>query len=69
MPGSTSTFSLRTARLLLRPWQPDDAEAALAIYSEARVMRYLGSAGATRGARRRGAAPTSSATTTDEKEA
>lgn len=49
MPGSTSTFSLRTARLLLRPWQPDDAEAALAIYSEARVMRYLGSAGATGG--------------------
>ena len=55
MPDSTSgsssatsarEFLLRTPRLLIRPWTPDDAEAALAIYGDARVMRYLGSAGA-----------------------
>lgn len=49
MPGSTCIFSLRTARLLLRPWRLEDAEAALAIYSDARVMRYLGSGGASGG--------------------
>ncbi|MCM3535031.1 urea ABC transporter ATP-binding protein UrtD [Cellulosimicrobium funkei] len=40
------------------------------VQADPRVQEvYLGSAGATRGARRRGAAPTSSAPTTDEKEA
>lgn len=34
---------LRTDRLLLRPWRPDEADAALAIYSRAEVARYLGS--------------------------
>jgi RimJ/RimL family protein N-acetyltransferase len=55
MPDSTSSkppavFSLVTPRLLLRPWRPADAQAALAIYGDARVMRYLGSAGAGGGA-------------------
>ena len=43
-------FTLSTQRLLLRPWTADDAKAALAIYSDARVMRYLGSAAAAGGA-------------------
>ena len=53
MPDSTSQarpagdFSLNTARLRLRPWRLEDAEAALAIYGDARVMRYLGPGGAT----------------------
>lgn len=33
---------LETARLLLRPWQESDADAALAIYSRWEVARYLG---------------------------
>src|SRR5688572_27658020 len=50
-PSATSAkeFLLRTPRLLIRPWTPADAEAALAIYGDARVMRYLGSAGASGG--------------------
>ena len=34
--------TLTTERLVLRPWRPDDAEAAFAIYSRWDVMRYLG---------------------------
>jgi RimJ/RimL family protein N-acetyltransferase len=30
-----------TDRLVLRPWQPDDAEAALEIYGDAEVARWL----------------------------
>ena len=33
--------ALSTRRLELRPWQPDDAEAALAIYGSAEVTRWL----------------------------
>jgi RimJ/RimL family protein N-acetyltransferase len=33
---------LRTARLLLRPWRPADAEALLDMYSRWEVARYLG---------------------------
>lgn len=51
MPDSKCALSLRTARLVLRPWRAEDAEAALAIYSDARVMRYLGSGGASGGSR------------------
>jgi RimJ/RimL family protein N-acetyltransferase len=47
--GAAMSFFLSTARLRLRPWRPQDAEAAFAIYSDARVMRYLGSAGASGG--------------------
>ena len=43
-------FTLSTQRLVLRPWRAEEAEAALAIYGDARVMRYLGSAGAGGGA-------------------
>lgn len=32
---------LRTERLTLRPWRPDDAAAALAIFGEADVARWL----------------------------
>ncbi len=35
---------LETARLLLRPWRADEADAALAIYSQWTVARYLGAA-------------------------
>ncbi|MGM7421975.1 GNAT family N-acetyltransferase [Cellulosimicrobium sp. CpK407] len=34
--------TLTTARLTLRPWQPDDADAALDIYSRWDVMRFIG---------------------------
>ena len=43
------SFTLNTARLKIRPWTPADAESAFAIYGDARVMRYLGSGGATGG--------------------
>jgi RimJ/RimL family protein N-acetyltransferase len=33
--------SIHTPRLLLRPWSPDDAEAALAIYGAVEVARWL----------------------------
>src|SRR5688500_6690185 len=49
-PPPASRFALRTPRLELRPWRMEDAEAALAIYGDARVMRYLGAQGATGGA-------------------
>ena len=45
-----SDFSLSTQRLILRPWRAQDVEAALVIYGDGRVMRYLGSAGAGGGA-------------------
>jgi RimJ/RimL family protein N-acetyltransferase len=32
---------ITTARLLLRPWHPDDADAALEIYGHAEVARWL----------------------------
>ena len=32
----------RTERLIVRPWQSADLEAAFAIYSDPEVMRYLG---------------------------
>lgn len=35
-----------TARLIVRPWRVEDAEEAFAIYSDADVMRYLGSGSA-----------------------
>ena len=35
------TPSLRTSRLLLRPWSPDDAEALFEILQEKDVLRYL----------------------------
>ena len=34
--------TLTTPRLTLRPWQPDDADAVLDIYSRWDVMRYIG---------------------------
>ena len=34
--------TLTTPRLTLRPWQPDDADAVLDIYSRWDVMRYVG---------------------------
>ena len=34
---------IRTPRLLLRPWRPDDLDAYSDIYSRWEVMRYLGS--------------------------
>jgi len=49
-PPPASRFALRTPRLELRPWRMEDAEAALAIYGDARVMRYLGAQGASGGA-------------------
>jgi RimJ/RimL family protein N-acetyltransferase len=36
---------LETERLILRPWTPDDAEAAFAIYGDPEVTRYLGGGG------------------------
>ena len=34
--------TLTTPRLTLRPWQPDDADAVLDIYSRWDVMRFIG---------------------------
>ncbi|TDV41701.1 GNAT family N-acetyltransferase [Actinophytocola oryzae] len=42
MTGSpTTTGTLTTERLPLRPWQPEDAQAALEIYGDADVARWL----------------------------
>ncbi len=38
---ATVTTILETDRLLLRPWTADDAEAALPIYTDPEVMRFL----------------------------
>ena len=35
------TERLRTERLILRPWNADDAEAALGAYGDAEVARWL----------------------------
>jgi RimJ/RimL family protein N-acetyltransferase len=35
------THRLLSERLILRPWTPDDAEAALAVYGTAEVARWL----------------------------
>ena len=38
-PGAAPT--IRSARLVLRPWSPDDAEAALGVYGDEAVARWL----------------------------
>lgn len=38
-PGTAPT--IRSARLVLRPWSPDDAEAALGVYGAEAVARWL----------------------------
>jgi RimJ/RimL family protein N-acetyltransferase len=43
MTGTTSGSSpvLTTERLRLRPWSPDDAEAALGLYGDAELVKWL----------------------------
>lgn len=40
-PSMTATRELTTARLTLRPWRVDDAEAALKVYGHPEVTRWL----------------------------
>ena len=42
MAVASAAMIYRTERLIVRPWQDDDLEAAFAIYSNPEVMRYLG---------------------------
>lgn len=44
MPSPTPVFE--TSRLIVRPWQPNDLDAAFDMYGDPQVMRYLGGAAA-----------------------
>jgi [ribosomal protein S5]-alanine N-acetyltransferase len=41
--GVPIRFPLKTARLIIRPMQPGDAEALLAVYGDAETMQHLNS--------------------------